>query len=91
MEKKILYFKEIKNKKERKKIPSLSHYNNVTAHEIDNFTAAVLPLIHETSMSSVVSIVWVMKIRLQFVLEPEGLTFRSDFSLQLSTYFIVLV
>lgn len=57
MEKKILYFKEIKNKKERKKIPSLSHFNNVSAHEIDNFTAAVLPLVHEASMSSAVSIV----------------------------------
>lgn len=88
--KKISFFTERKKKK-RKKIPCLSYYNNVTAHEIDNFTEAVLPHMHETSMPNAVRIFWVMKIRLQFVLEPESLVFRSYFFSKLRSYFIVLV
>lgn len=90
MEKKILFYKERKRREE--KIPCLSQYDNVTAHEINSFTAAVLPHMHETSMSSAVSVVWVMKIRLQFLLELGSLVFRSYFfSAQIRTYFIVLV
>lgn len=90
--KKSRFLKKEKTKKRGEKIPCLSHYNNVTAHEIDSFTAAVLPHMHETSMCSTVGIVWAMMIRLQFVLEPENLVFRFCFSsVQLRTYFIVLV
>lgn len=45
-----------KGKKKKEKIPCLSYYNNVTAHEIVNFTEAVLSHMHETSMPSAVRI-----------------------------------
>lgn len=46
MEKNLVFQRKKKQKRDGKKIPCLSHYNNVTAHEIDSFTAAVLPHMH---------------------------------------------